>query len=316
MRLEHQILCAMGLDLVLGDPRWLPHPVRFIGRFAAGLEAPTRKLLPARAAGVATALLTVAVAGLSAWALVKGARSLHPVAGDVAAILILWTTLAARDLAGHAAAVGRALASSDLAAARACLGRMVGRDTNKLDEAQIVRGTVESVAENTTDGVIAPLFYACLFGPVGAMVYKAISTLDSTFGYRTPRYQKFGWASARTDDVAAFVPARITAPLMVLASWLSGLHPANAARILVRDGGRHPSPNAGLAEAAMAGALGVELGGLSYYLGEPSWKPTLGDPREALSRRHIDKAIRLMLLTTGIAAALFLGVRMVIGGPA
>jgi adenosylcobinamide-phosphate synthase len=191
---------------------------------------------------------------------------------------------------------------------------MVGRDTAQLDEAQVVRATVESVAENTTDGVTAPLFYACLFGPIGAMVYKAANTLDSTFGYRTERYRLFGWASARLDDVAGFVPARLTAALMVVAAGLAGLSARSAARVLARDGSRHPSPNAGLAEAAMAGALGVQLGGPCFYSGHPSPKPTLGEARVALSPPQVAQAVRLMWLTYALAAVVFLGLRLLVRG--
>jgi len=161
---------------------------------------------------------------------------------------------------------------------------MVGRDTDCLDEAGIVRAAVESVAENTVDGVTAPLFFAILGGPVGALTYKAISTLDSTFGYKNERYIQFGWASARLDDCANFVPARLTAPLIVLAAAILRLNPANAWRIFLRDGRKHPSPNSGLPEATIAGALSVQLGGTMYRKGVPVEMPRLGDPVKGLNR--------------------------------
>jgi adenosylcobinamide-phosphate synthase len=312
MGLPYQLLAAVLLDGVAGDPRWLPHPVRLIGKLGAALEAPTRRLLPARAAGVVTATTTIAVTSAVTWALIRAAAALHPIAGDVAAVWVLWTTLAARDLASHAQQVDQALGAHDLVAARVRLSRIVGRDTEGLDEAEIVRGTIESVAENTVDGVTAPLFYACLLGPVGAMAYKAINTLDSTFGYRTERYLHFGWASARVDDLAGFIPARLTVPLIALSAAFLGLHPFHSLRIFWRDGRRHPSPNSGLSEAAVAGALGVQLGGLNRYQGQPSAKPTLGDPRLPFHRQQIGLTIRLMAFTTALATAAGLGLRYII----
>jgi adenosylcobinamide-phosphate synthase len=309
MRFDHQVLAALGVDLVLGDPRWLPHPVRLIGCLAAGMESPARQCLPARAAGIAVALTVIGLTGASTWLLLRGARVVHPIAEDLAAVLLLWTTLAARDLAGHAAAVYWALSSGDLPAARRCVARMVGRDTEDLDETGVVRAAVESVAENTVDGVTAPLFFACLFGPCGAMVYKAINTLDSTFGYKNERYLQFGWASARIDDAANFLPARLTVPLVSVAAALMRLRPLGAIHVLLRDGYKHPSPNSGLIEAAVAGALGVQLGGPISYSGQPSLKATLGDPHSPLVRQHILQAIRLMLVTSVAATALFLGLR-------
>jgi adenosylcobinamide-phosphate synthase len=315
MRIEHQVLAALGLDLVLGDPRWLPHPVRLIGRFAAAMEEPVRRCFPVRAAGILVAFAVIGVTGVSTYLLIHGAGAAHPLAGDVAAILLLWTVLAARDLADHAMAVYRALVGADLLQARQCVARMVGRETENLDEPGVIRAAVESVAENTVDGVTAPLFFACLFGPCAAMVYKAINTLDSTFGYKNERYLRFGWASARIDDVANYIPARLTIPMVALAAALMRLRPVGAIRIYLRDGHKHPSPNSGRIEAAVAGALGVQLGGPISYFGHPSLKPTLGEPHAPLARQHILQAIGLMFVSTATAAAFFLGLRCVaLGG--
>ncbi len=178
---------------------------------------------------------------------------------------------------------------------------IVGRDTQQLDEAGVVRAAVESVAESTVDGVTAPLFFAAIAGPVGAMVYRAVNTLDSMFGHQDDRYRRFGWAAARIDDLANYLPARLTAPLICLAAalWISSRSGRAALRILARDGRKHASPNSGLAEAAMAGALGVQLGGVNYYDGEPLEKPTIGDAVVPLSPRHIRVANALMFLTSG-----------------
>jgi adenosylcobinamide-phosphate synthase len=314
VRLEYQIMAAMALDAVIGDPRWLPHPVRAIGAFATAMERLTRRTIPsARAAGVLTAIVVVGAAGAAVVLLARAAAAIHPALGDAAAIVLLASTLAARDLAGHALAVFRALDRGDLPVARQKAALMVSRDTGALDEGETARAAVESVAENTVDGVAAPLLFAVLGGPAGAMMYKAVNTLDSMFGYKTERYLRFGWASARLDDAVNYVPARITAALVPVAAAIAGARPLGALRCLRRDGKKHPSPNSGLTEAAMAGALGVRLGGASSYFGVPSSKPFLGEPLEPLGRGHIRGTVVLMAVTYLLAALLFLGMRWSLG---
>lgn len=311
MRVEYQVLAAFGVDLLLGDPRWLPHPVKLIGRVAAAIEAPLRRAIPnARAAGILALFAVLALTGFLGCALVSGAARLHPVAADIVSVALLYTCFAGRDLARHGHRVYLALAEEDLAEARSRVAMLVGRDTAHLDEPEVVRGTVESVAENMVDGVTAPLFFAVLGGPVGALLYKAVNTLDSTFGYKSERYLQFGWASARLDDLVNYVPARLTAPLVAFTAGLLGLRPLGAWRILRRDGRKHPSPNSGLTEAAVAGALGVQLGGLNYYFGEPSERPRMGDPTQPLQRIHILQANRLMLFTSALALVVFAGIRL------
>ena len=310
MRLEYQILIAVALDLVLGDPPWLPHPVRGIGRLALGLETLSRRTLGAtRFAGLLTALATYAMVGAAAWGVIRLAAAVHPLAADLTSILVIYTTIAARDLARHSMAVLRPLAAGDLAEARRRVGAIVGRDTRALDEAGVTRAAVESVAESTVDGVTAPLLFAVVAGPVGAMVYRAVNTLDSMFGHRDQRYREFGWAAARIDDLANYLPARLTAPLVCLAALLLRQRPGLALQTLLRDGRNHTSPNAGLTEAAMAGALGVQLGGVNYYDGQPLEKPTIGEATAPLSVRHIRLANALMFTTTGLFLAACLVLR-------
>lgn len=309
MTREEQIAAALLADFLFGDPRWLPHPVRAMGRFAIALEAPMRGLISsARLAGVVTVCLVVGVSGALSYALLETAGRAAPWLHDAASILLFYTCFAAHDLARHALDVYHAL-SSGVERARQSVARMVGRDTAALEEPGIVRATVESVAENTVDGVTAPLIFAFAGGPVLAMMYKAASTLDSTFGYRNERYLHFGWASARLDDVAAWIPARLTLPLICLGAALTGGSPARAWKSGLRDGPKHASPNAGLSEAAFAGALGVQLGGPLYRRGEMLDMPYLGDPVEPLHRRHILRAVVLMmvvcLLTAASGAVLF-----------
>ncbi|MGA2617063.1 MAG: adenosylcobinamide-phosphate synthase CbiB [Thermoguttaceae bacterium] len=326
--MEYQILCAVALDLALGDPRWLPHPVRGIGRLTGCLERLGRRWLGfwPRIAGLAVALAVYLIVGLAAWGGIRLAgfvatgtfsgplwaeKCACPLA-DLVSIVVIYWAIAPRDLLRHSMAVYRALAAGELVEARRRVAQIVGRDTAGLDEAEIVRAAVESVAESTVDGVTAPLVFAAVAGPVGAIVYRAVNTLDSMLGHREEPYAEFGWAAARIDDLANYVPARLTAPLVCLAALVLRRRPWAALKVLARDGRRHPSPNAGLAEAAAAGALGIRLGGRNYYDGRPSDGPTLGDPLVPLSPRHIVAANRLMLATTGLVLALLLPLRMAV----
>lgn len=295
---EYQIAAALLLDFLLGDPRWLPHPVRLIGRFAAWLETPFRRLFRhAGAAGIAAALAVLSATGIMTGLVIRGAACIHPLLGDIASILVLYTCFAARDLAGHALTVHAALKRNGIENARQKVSYLVGRDTDRLDEAAVIRATVESVAENTVDGVTAPLFYALLGGPLAAILYKAASTLDSTFGYKNERYRNFGWASARLDDLVNYIPARLTAVVIPAAALILGQRPFQAIRIALRDGRKHASPNSGWSEAAFAGALGIQLGGPVTRAGKPSMMPLMGDSVRPLVSSDILRASFLMLAT-------------------
>jgi adenosylcobinamide-phosphate synthase len=310
MRLEYQIAIALLLDLAFGDPRWLPHPVRLIGRLIEALEGPARRAIPdARLAGSLTALAVILTAALATGAMIWAAEWVHPRLGDAVSILLLYTTLAARDLANHSNGVYRALARLDLAEARRLVSWLVGRDTDRLTESEVVRAAVESVAENTVDGIIAPLFFAALGGPIAAMAYKAASTLDSMIGYRNERYIDFGRTAAEIDDGANWLPARLAVPIITAAAALTGQQASAAWRIARRDGRKHMSPNAGIAEAAFAGALGIRLGGVMQRRGRPVTLPEIGDPVVTLARGQILAANRMMYAATGIAVAVFLAAR-------
>ncbi len=314
MRLEYQILAAFTLDLLIGDPRRLPHPVRAIGRFAAALEEPCRRLMAPRTAGIAAAFTVILATALAAGGIIYLAGRLHPLAGDLASVYLLYTTMAARDLADHSRSVFRALKEGDLPGARRRVSWMVGRDTEPLDEKGVARAAVESVAENTVDGVIAPLFFAALGGPVGAMTYKAVNTLDSTFGYKNERYAEFGMASAKIDDAANYIPARLAVPLIALAALVTGMKWRDALRVARRDGRNHASPNSGWSEAAFAGALGIRLGGLVFRKGKPEEMPGIGDSGTAPEAVHIGRANALMFAAAALAAVLFAGARALVGG--
>ena len=299
MILIFYILLALLLDWLIGDPRWLPHPVKLIGALALKLESPLRERMPsARMAGVVTAGIVVGLTALISWGILLAAGRISPWLERLVAVVMLYTTFAPRDLVRHAQAVLAELKKGDLVVAKRQVARIVGRDTEQLDEQGVVRATVESVAENTVDGVIAPLFFAFLGGPVAAMAYKAISTLDSTFGYRNERYIDFGWASARLDDVVNLIPARLSVLFMALTAWIQDLDADRCLRTAWRDGSKHASPNAGLAEASMAGALGVQLGGPVMRHGREDRMPTFGEPERPLVIEDIQRACRLMVGTT------------------
>jgi adenosylcobinamide-phosphate synthase len=261
----------------------------------SALEALLRRLVRSELAG--GVLLLVSVIGstyLLAFLLLKGSYTLSPYLGFAVAIWLSYTCLAARSLHVESRLVADRLINGDLEGARHFLSRIVGRDTDDLTEPEIWRALVETVSENTSDGVIAPLFYLMLGGPALGLAYKAVNTLDSMVGYRNERYLLFGRASARFDDLANWLPARLTGLLMVAVAPLVGLSGKDAFRMMLRDGRNHSSPNSGVPEAATAGALGVRVGGTNRYFGRPVEKPTIGDPRRDLSIESYRGAIRLM----------------------
>ncbi len=289
------IPAAAILDLLLGDPRWFPHPVVAIGKLIGLLEKRLRSLIPnERLGGILLLLLTVGITAGSALLLLKGAYAISPYTGFIVAVVLSWNCLAARSLHRESALVADALVRGDLDAARKFLSFIVGRETEELADEEIWRGAVETVAENSSDGVIAPLFFLMIGGPVLGLAYKAVNTLDSMVGYKNERYLQFGWASARFDDLVNWLPARLTGALMVIASPLVGLNMKGALRVMFRDGNNHSSPNSGIPEAAAAGALGVQLGGANRYFGEIVEKPAIGDPFKSLDLVAWRGAVRLM----------------------
>jgi len=313
MRLEYQIVIAFALDAVLGDPQWFPHPVRFIGKFAAGLEHPLRSFFRnAFVAGLALWLIVLLTVGGLAGGVLFAAYWIHPLAGDMVAIILLYFGIGFRDLIDHSRRVHKALVVNNLPEARRRLGMFVGRDTANLDQGETVRATVESIAESLLDGVTAPVFFAVLGGPVGMWLYKAVNTLDSMFGHKDRQYILFGRVSAKIDDAANYIPARLTAPLVAIAAFLTGGNARESLRILRRDGRKHPSPNAGLSEAAFAGAMEIRLGGLNYYDGQPEHLPVMGDDKQPLAAHHIPQANRLMAVTVLLFLILLLSFRVLI----
>ena len=299
MSLAILIPLAFLLDLLFGDPAWLPHPVRLIGWLAGQAEKLCRALrLNLYLAGLITVLLVLtATAGLCFF-LLNISAACSPWLGTALALYILYASIAARDLAGHSMRVSQALHLNNLPLARQRLAMIVGRDTESLDRQGICRATIESVAENIVDGITAPIFWAAIFGPLGAIVYKAINTMDSMFGYKNERYAQFGMVAARLDDLANFIPARLTALLIIGAAFMLKYDGRTAWRIWRRDHNCHKSPNSAHSEAAAAGALGLQLGGPSNYFGKVVEKPTIGDFTVSCQPSHIRLVIRLMYTTT------------------
>lgn len=300
------LLAGVALDAALGDPqRW--HPVAGFGRAAGAVE--TAVWRDTRLAGSVfwvACVVPVAAAGVAVSRAVAGrpAASLALTAGAT------WAVLGGRSLDREAGAIARSLSGGGLEAARARLPSLCGRDPSALDAAGLARAVVESVAENASDAVVAPLLWGAVFGIPGLLGYRAVNTLDAMVGHRSPRYARFGWASARIDDVANWVPARVTGVLASLLAPLAGGRVDAAVAVLRRDGAAHPSPNAGRCEAAWAGALGVRLGGRNVYAGRVDERPALGDGAPP-SVSDIGRAVRLLRGVTVVAGAVACAVAVV-----
>jgi adenosylcobinamide-phosphate synthase len=291
------LLGGYAADLALGDPRrW--HPVAGFGRAALALERAA--YAPTRARGVLYAATLVALAALVAELVARAARRVG--LGDGALVAITWAALGGRSLAREAARVARHVERGELEAARAALPTLVGRDVDGLDGAQVCRAAVESVAENTSDAVVGALIWGAVGGPAGVAAYRAANTLDAMVGRRDERYERFGWASARLDDLMSLPAARGGAALAAACAPLVGGSPRRAWALMQRDGAAHPSPNAGRMEAAFAGALGLRLGGPLAYGGRVERRAQLGDGR-APGPVDVRRAVRLSVAVGGLAAA-------------
>ncbi len=299
------VFIAYLIDLAVGDPRWLPHPVVLIGKAIEKLESLMRCFVKSpfslQAAGVLTAVLITGGSWFLTFLLISWCFKINYWAGSLLSVWLISTTIAARGLAGAAGEIYALLREGNLAAARDKVGMIVGRDTGEMDPGSVTRATVETVAENIVDGVVAPLFYAFIGGAPLAMAYRAVNTLDSMLGYKNERYIYFGMASARLDDLFNYIPARITGMLLIAAAFLLRMNPRRALAAILRDAPGHPSPNSGIPESAVAGALGIRLGGLNYYGGHPSFRAYMGEDSVLLEPVHIIHTIRLMYITSGLA---------------
>ncbi|MNW51250.1 cobalamin biosynthesis protein [compost metagenome] len=308
---------AYALDRLLGDPRWLPHPVVGMGKAIAALEAAIRRLVPPRRYRAAGVLLPLVVAGGSfvlTWALLRLLAQVSPWLAAAVEAALIWTTIAAKGLRMAGMDVAGHLLRGDLPAARRALGMIVGRDTAHLDAPEITRGAVETVAENIVDAVVSPLVYGLLGGAPLAMAYRAVNTLDSMVGYKNDKYIDLGWASARLDDIANYIPARLTALLLYVAAWALRLDARGVWRMVRRDAAKHPSPNSGYPEAAVAGALGVRLGGENSYHSVVSFRAYMGDKTRELVPEDVAKTAKLMFWAANAMVIVGTGIWIAITG--
>lgn len=292
---------AFFADCLIGDPDSRFHPVILIGRLISGLEKLFYREADSDKKKMLGGGLLVVCVLTAVWWISVGILSLagmNKYVFLIVAALLLKATISPRSLAKAGREIYDCLMSGDIVTARKKTGWIVGRDTDKLSVAEVTRATVETVAENITDGIISPLFYFAIGGVPLAMLYRAANTMDSMVGYKNDKYLHFGRIAARLDDVLNFIPARITGILLVISALILGYDYRNAWTMLIRDAGKHPSPNSGYCEATVAGALNIRLGGLNYYFGQPSFRAYMGDAHFELGPGHIISTIRLMYTAT------------------
>ncbi len=312
------IFAGFVIDCLLGDPLRRLHPVVLMGRLISFLEKRLRARFPKtpqgeRTAGTIMALCVPLVSAGAGLLLLYLAWRAHPWVYFVLSAFLCWQCFAARCLMTEAKKVVTCLETQGLAAGRRQVAMLVGRDTEHLTEEQVVKAAVETVAENTSDGVVAPLFWMAFLGPVGGLFYKAVNTMDSMVGYKNDKYLHFGRFAAKFDDAVNYIPARLSGLAMVAAAFLLSMDGKGAWRIWRRDRRNHASPNSAQTESACAGALGVQLGGDASYFGRLYKKPTIGDPLRPIRRGDVDKACLLMYGTSGLLLALY-GVLLLLGG--
>ena len=302
------IYTGYALDLIIGDPYSFPHPVRYIGKLISIVEKQIRKITSSDKG--------LKIAGFFLWFIVVGATfgittlvlqlfKFNKVAYFIVNTILIYTTLATKCLKDESVKIYKVLKTGDLEKSRIQLSYIVGRDTKNLNEKEIVRATVETVAENTVDGIIAPLFYGFIGGAPLAMAYKAVNTLDSTVGYKNDKYYYLGFASAKIDDIANYIPARLGVILLSLGSLFVGFNFKDALKIGIRDRKNHKSPNCAFSEGAVAGALGIQLGGTNVYFGKEVYKPTIGDKTREIDIEDIVRTNKIMYSSSIISIIIF-----------
>ena len=302
------IYTGYALDLIIGDPYSFPHPVRYIGKLISIVEKQIRKITSSDKG--------LKIAGFFLWFIVVGATfgittlvlqlfKFNKLAYFIVNTILIYTTLATKCLKDESVKIYKVLKTGDLEKSRIQLSYIVGRDTTNLNEKEIVRATVETVAENTVDGIIAPLFYGFIGGAPLAMSYKAVNTLDSTVGYKNDKYYYLGFASAKIDDIANYIPARLGVILLSLGSLFAGFNFKDALKIGIRDRKNHKSPNCAFSEGAVAGALGIQLGGTNVYFGKEVYKPTIGDKTREIEIEDIVRTNKIMYSSSIISIIIF-----------
>ena len=304
------LMAGFLLDLLIGDPRWLYHPVIFIGKTISFFERNIRRRFPATphgelAGGVLLVLLTLVVSGGIPAVILAVTGRIHPLLQWAAGAFLCYQLLAMKCLKDESMKVYHALKTGTLEDGRHAVSMIVGRDTQALDEKGVIKAAVETVAENFSDGVLAPMFYMVIGGPVLMFLYKGINTMDSMVGYKNDRYLYFGRCAARLDDAANFIPSRLAGIMLILAAYLGNFSGKDAKRIFLRDRKKHASPNSAQTESAAAGALQIQLAGNAYYFGKLHEKQFIGDPIREIQVEDIRRMNKLMYLASIMSAVLF-----------
>ena len=315
------MLAGFLMDLLLGDPYWLPHPIRLIGNWISFLE---KRLLGSKTEekhitpeqeqrrGMLLVLAVLSSTVFVTAVLLLGAYRLHPYLGAVIESIMTYQILATKCLKVESMKVYQELKKGDIAASRKAVSMIVGRDTECLDETGIAKAAIETVAENTSDGVIAPMICTAIGGPILGFFYKAVNTMDSMVGYKNEKYQYFGTAAAKFDDVVNYIPARLSAWLMILASAITHMDWKNAKKIFLRDRYNHKSPNSAQTESVMAGALDVQLAGDAWYFGKLCKKPMIGDAIREIEPEDIRRSHTLLYMTAVLALVVFEVVKVLV----
>ena len=313
MKMACILAAAFLLDCLLGDPRWLPHPICLIGKLIAGTEKGMRRLIKNQFfGGLLLVIVVITVSTAVPWVILILAGMINPWLETVLQVWFCYQILAMKSLRTESMRVYTPLKAGDLPLARKYLSWIVGRETDPLDEEGVAKAAVETVAENTSDGVVAPLIFMAIGGAPLGFLYKAINTMDSMIGYKNDKYIRFGRAAARLDDAANFIPARLSALLMILAAYILRFDGGNARRIYWRDRRNHKSPNSAQTESVCAGALHIQLAGPAVYFGKLVEKPTIGDRDRSTTAEDICLANRLMIGTSVLAVLLMIGLRLLL----
>lgn len=309
-----KIIIGYVLDLIIGDPNSPYHPIRYIGKLASNMEKFWRKVFKKnlKIAGFFAWLFIVFITFGVTLGIVHIANKINPILGIVVSGILIYFCISAKGLKVEGLKVIKILKEGDIVKARKQLSYIVGRDTENLDEEAIVRAVVETVAENMSDGIIAPLFFAGIGGASLAFLYKAVNTCDSMFGYKNEKYKDFGFFSAKLDDVFNYIPARLTAYLIVISSFILRLNLKNSFKIYKRDRYNHSSPNSAHPEAAVAGALGIRLGGANYYFGKLVEKPTIGDAKKKIEISDVYKTNNILGMVSFLGMVVALIIRCIL----
>ncbi|MDK2878718.1 MAG: adenosylcobinamide-phosphate synthase [Thermoanaerobacteraceae bacterium] len=306
--MDKLIFAAFLLDLVLGDPRRSTHPVVIMGKLISFLEGFIRRFFQTSSSlkfgGIVLWLITVGLSYFLTFFVIKLAYGINIWMGHVVSVWLLYTTLAVRNLSDEAMGIFYELKNGNIEKARVRLSGIVGRDTRELQQDEVCRATVETVAENTVDGIVSPLFYAFIGGPPLAMAFKAASTLDSMVGYKNERYLHFGWFSAKMDDFLNYIPARLCGVFMLMAAAVMGLDIRRGFVTAMKDSRKHESPNGGIPESITAGVMGIRLGGINYYFGEPHIRAYLGEKLREIVPEDIKTVVVLSVISSAIALML------------